>query len=81
MKIDVTGGNGRHICITVPTGLVLNRLTAGVLANGASKQGVSLTRAQLIALICALRECRRRHTDWKIVEVESADGKRVEITL
>jgi len=81
MKIDVTDERGKHIYIAVPTGLLLNRLTAGGIARGASKQGISLTRSQTIRLIQALRTCRRQNKGWKLIEAESANGERVEITI
>ena len=81
MKIDVTGENQKHICITVPTGLLLNRLTAGVVANSASKRGISLTQEQAVKLMRLLDECRKRYADWKIVEIETSDGDHVEIMI
>ena len=81
MRIEVSGENERHIRITVPTGLLLNRLTASVVASSASKRGISLTQEQTVKLIRLLDECRKRYADWKIVEIETSDGEYIEITL
>ena len=61
------------IKLRFPTPLALKILS--------KKGGVSLTRKQAVLFAGELRKFKKRHKDWKLVEVISADGESVEITL
>ena len=83
MKI-IINGNDRHVPIKLlfPTGLVLNRLTVTFIPKALKDNcGITITRKQALRLIKELRRCKKRFPGWKIVEVKSADGECVEITL
>jgi len=81
MKISVIDPGKRSIRIQIPTSLVLNRVGAHIVVKAARKNGACLTFEQVYALITALKEFKRTHADWKLVEVESADGEYVCITM
>lgn len=80
MRISIKDG-GRQIRIPFPAGLVLNGLTAGIAARTASEYGVEVTPAQMRKLFRVIRECKRQHPDWDIVDVQRACGQRVNIKL
>lgn len=81
MKISVIEPGKHNIRIRIPTGLVLNRLSAYIIAKAAQKNGVSLTFEQIYTLITVLKDFKRSHTDWKFVEVQSANGEYVLVTI
>ncbi len=70
-----------HLNIPIPTGLVFNGLTAGLLCWGLEKHGTHVTRKQLMVFVKELRRFRRRHPRWTLVEVEGHEGEQVKITL
>lgn len=70
-----------HLNIPIPTRLVFNGLTAGLLCRGLEKHGTHMTRKQLMVFVKELRRFRRRHPRWTLVEVEGHEGEQVKITL
>ena len=84
MKIKVKDAD-KNIKIIFPTCLLLNRLTAFAAPKFLHKKlkshGIEITSAQAVKLIKTLKRFRRRHKNWKLVEVNSADGEHIEIRL
>lgn len=84
MKIKVKDAD-TNIKIIFPTCLVLNRLAAlaapKIFNRKLKQHGMELTSAQAVKLIKTLKRFRRRHKNWKLVEVNSADGEHIEIRL
>ena len=70
-----------HLNIPIPTRLVFNGLTAGLLCLGLEKHGTHMTRKQLMVFVKELRRFRHRHPRWTLVEVEGHEGEQVKITL
>ena len=54
---------------------------AFILPAALKKRGFALTRSQLLTLLRVLRECRKRNRGWKLIEAETADGQRAEVSL
>ena len=82
MKITIKDNDLRRpIRIRFPMGLVLNRFTACFAPLALRDSEIRITRQQAVRLIKELKRCKKRFKGWKIVEVESADGERVEIKL
>ena len=73
MKIAIKWDETK-LTLHFPTGLVLNRLTAGIVRKSLKKQGVRLTRKQTVLFIKELKRYKKTHRDWNLVEVEE-DGK------
>ncbi len=81
MKIIVKESQGTNLWIPFPSCLVFNRFSAGFLAKTVNGKGVRMDKAQARVIIKALNRYRRKHRDWVLVEVLSADGNYVEIKL
>ncbi|MBP3569268.1 MAG: hypothetical protein J6K04_08910 [Lachnospiraceae bacterium] len=81
MRVIVQENTGEHHDIRIPTGLALNRATIGIISKVCEKNGVNISKKQLLVLLKALRDYKRDHPHWKLVEVEEADGEHVEIIL
>lgn len=81
MKIVVKSNAGPNIRVPIPSGLVMNRFTAGFVQRKLKEYGVHITAAQAVALIKALSRYRRKHPQWALVEVQSADGTNVTIKV
>ena len=77
MRITV---NNRNVFI-FPTGLVINRVTSGIIRKKLKKEGVQLTRKQTLLFIKAIRFYKRNHSDWYLIEIEDADGDTVKVKI
>ncbi len=81
MKILVKEHEGHTIRLVFPSGLVLNSLSASFLPKYLEEQGIHITREQALMFIKELNRFRKKHKDWKLAEVRSADGDIVDIYL
>ena len=72
MKISINSGDTRLV-FRFPTGLVLNRLTAGIVCRRLKKEGIHLTRKQTVLFIKELKRYKRTHRGWNLVEIEGSD--------
>jgi len=81
MRIIVKESTGENHDIKIPTGVALNRVTAGVVTSVLKKNGVALPKKQLLQLMKEAKKYKRNHPEWKLLEVEDADGEYVEITI
>ena len=77
MKISV---NTRTV-FRFPTGLMANGLTAGIIRRKLKKAGILLSRKQTARLIKTLRQYKKTHADWNLVEVDSQNGDTVRIKM
>jgi len=81
MRVLVKENSGEKHDIRIPTGLALNRVTAGFVSKVCKKNGADISKEQLRVLIKALKDYKKRHPEWKLLEVDDADGEHVEIVL
>ena len=81
MLIKVRSTDGPHLTIPIPTGLFFNRLTAGIAAKAMAQNGWNATPEQMTRFFQAARQYKRKHPDWVMVEVRSADGDYVYVKL
>ena len=81
MRIIVQDPADQNVNLRFPTGLLLNRLTAHFAARMLQKYGLHLTGRQLSAFMRELKRWKRRHKDWVLVEVDSADGEYIQIRM
>ena len=81
MRIYIKEEGGHKLDIRIPTGMALNRVTAGIAAGICKKNGMEITKSQLFVLIKAIKEYKKHHPEWKLVELQDGDGDFVEIKL
>lgn len=81
MRVFIKEDTGKKFNIRVPSGMILNSVTAGIAAKECQKNGMEISKNQMKVLIKTLKDYKKTHPDWKLVEVSSADGERVEIVL
>ena len=74
MIVKVRSKDGPNLLIPIPTGLFCNRLTAGIAAKAMAQNGWNATPEQMAKLFRVIRECKRRHPDWVLAEVQSSNG-------
>lgn len=79
MKISVKGDP--NINLAIPSGLVLNSLTASLLPIYLRKYDVHIPAAQARKFVRALNRYRKAHPEWVLVEVLSSQGETVCIRL
>lgn len=81
MRIYIKEESGKKWKFRIPLGLAFNRVTAGFIAKRGQKEGTNISKEQLRALIKEVKKYKKNHKNWKLVEVDSADGVHVEINL
>ena len=81
MKIIIRDPKDKNLTIRFPSFLVLNAVSAMLLAKIMRKYGANISRQQAKLFIKELNRYRRHHRNWKMVEVQSADGEYVEIKI
>ncbi len=81
MKIAVKSSNGRNISFLIPSRMVLNWFTAGMIVKALEDKKVDLNKAQARCLVEALHQYRKTHKEWVLVQAHSADGDHVLIKL
>ena len=80
MKITVKAAE-HNFSLHIPNALVLNRLAGAIACKAMNQQGLSLTNQQLVVFMSALRDYRKTHGEWVLVEVDSSGGEYVQIKL
>ena len=81
MRIFIQEKHEPVMQLPVPTGLLLNPLTTGFVLWALRKEGVSIPHHLAGPFVREFNRFRRTHPNWVLVEVESADGAYVRITL
>lgn len=81
MKIVVHAPGNANINLRLPSGLVLNPVSALFLPKYMRQNGLEIDRKQARLLVKAIRHYRRSHPDWVLVEVDSANGDHILITV
>ena len=81
MLVKVRSADGPNLFIPIPTALFCNRLTVGFAARMMARNGITATPEQMVRFFRTVRQCKRRHRDWVLMEVHSADGDQVYVKL
>lgn len=81
MKIVVRSAAAENVKLRLPSALALNPVSALFLPKLLKRSGLAIDRKQAQLLVKAINQYRHSHPDWKLVEVESADGEYVEVTI
>ena len=81
MYICVNDQNEKPIRIHLPSGLILNRLSATIAAAALKEENVEISAESLNILFREIKKYKLTHPEWKLVEVHSDEGKSVEIIL
>lgn len=82
MKIYIKSEE-KHFSIIFPTAMLLNRCVSAILLKSLKKKcaDITLTRRDLVELIKALKHYKRKHGALELVNIKSADGETVIITV
>ena len=81
MIVKIWSAEGPNLFIPIPTGLFCNRFTAGFAAKAMEQNGWTATPEQMARFFQAARRYKRKHPDWVMVEVQSAEGDYVYVKL
>ena len=77
MQIRVKKNRKWTLRMCIPTFLLFNRLNAFLISTGKE----NLTYRQVWTFMWGIRKYRRKYGKWKLVEIQSADGREIEITI
>lgn len=64
-----------------PTWLAFNRFTAGFIRRMLKREGISLTRKQILLLIKEIKPYRKSHAGWNLVEANDKNGGTVTVKI
>ena len=81
MYICVNERNERSIRLRLPSGLILNRLSATIVSTALKEEKVNISAESLNILFREIKRYKATHPEWKLVEVYNNEGKTVEIRL
>lgn len=81
MYIIVNEASGKNIHLRLPSGLLLNGLSATLLSFMLKEVHLNISSKQLCILFQAIKIYKQNHPKWKLVEVYGHDGESVEIVL
>lgn len=81
MRILIDEHSGHKIHLVFPSSLLLNRVAARFASKMLAKNDIPISPEQVNCFVKELRHFKRRHKDWKIIELQSADGDMIEIQL
>ena len=77
--INEVGGKNIHLCL--PSGLVLNPLSANLLSVKLKEKHLNISSKQFRILFHAIKTYKLNHPEWKLVEVYGHDGDTVDIVV
>ena len=81
MNIIVNEVGGKNIHLRLPSGLVLNGLSANLLSVKLKDKNLNISSKQLRILFQAIKAYKANHPEWKLVEVHGHDGETVESVI
>lgn len=81
MRICIQGSFRQPFTLSLPTGLVLNRFSAALVTQVLQTHRIVISQKQAAAFLRTLKAYRTSHKDWVFVEVDSASGEHISITL
>lgn len=80
MKIELKSG-GHRILLLLPSRLIFSRLTVRIAEKYLQKKDIVFPPGAAKEFVLTVRKCRKYHKKLVLVDVESADGEKVKITL
>lgn len=82
MKVKIHSADF-HLTLGLPTAMMLNGLTARIAAHSINEEqhGTRFTPEQMNRLFREIKAVRRDFPDWVLVDVETADGEIVKVTI
>ena len=81
MRLIIQNTSGENHNIKLPTGIVLNRISAGIVSGVLKKYDVEISKKQLVELMRVAKNYKKQHPEWKLLEVDDAGGEHVEIII
>ena len=81
MKLIIQNASGENHNIKLPTGILLNRVSAGIVSGVLKKYDVEISKKQLTELMKVAKTYKKHHPEWKLIEVDDAGGEHVEIII
>lgn len=86
MKIVIKSSEGKNIKLVLPTRLMLNGCTASLSAwlinrTATEEAGIIIDAKSLRLLMKEINRMKKKYPDLLLVDVESKDGEKIQITL
>lgn len=81
MRIIVKENGGPNIRLRLPSGLVLNRMSARLVSAELRKRNMNISAEQLHLMFRAIKAYKKAHPEWKLVEMQNQKGERIEVVM
>lgn len=81
MKLQVITDEEKQIDINLPTILLLNRVSVNIICKKLKEHNVYVNKKDLIKILKLCRKYKKKNPSFVLLEVDSADGEHIEITI
>lgn len=81
MKLQVITDEEKQIDINLPTILLLNRVSVNIICKILKEHNVYVDKKNLIKILKLCRKYKKKNSSFVLLEVDSADGEHIEITI
>lgn len=79
MRIEIHSQGKRSFRLRIPNWLLGNRLSLAIFEGINGEQGFRLTATQMRAILKIIKEYRKTHPGWQLLDIRSSNGDSVEI--
>jgi hypothetical protein len=63
-----------HTVYLFPTRLILNNFTAGIIRRKLKKDGINVTKKQILPIIKEIKRYKKRNSNWIFAEINEKNG-------
>ena len=66
-----------HTVYLFPTGLILNNFTAGIIQRKIKKDGINVTKKQILPIIKEIKRYKKHNSDWIFAQINEKNGNTI----
>lgn len=81
MKIQVKEAGGKGFTLSLPNAMLFSPMVLKLILRSGRHQAPELPPEAVDSICAAIKDYSRTHGPWELVQVESADGDTVVITV
>ncbi len=66
-----------HTVYLFPTGLILNNFTAGIIQRKIKKDGINVTKKQILPIIKEIKRYKKRNSNWIFAQINEKNDNTI----
>lgn len=67
----------KHTVFLFPTRLILNNFTAGIIRRKLKKDGINVTKKQILPIIKEIKRYKKRNSNWIFAQINEKNGNTI----